>query len=85
MKSQCPRCEAVGGATGSHECLPRNYVELERMTDWEIEIEREARRLGIHAMDLARQKHAERKAQEQRAVHAMETEIVGKLEKGGQC
>jgi hypothetical protein len=70
VSSQCPKCGIYGGATAAHECLPSNYVELERVTDEDIAIEREARLLGIHPFELVRRRHAEKKEVEQRQCDA---------------
>lgn len=59
MSSQCPKCGIYGGATAAHECLPANYVELERVTDEDIAIEREARLLGIHPYELVQRRRKE--------------------------
>jgi hypothetical protein len=70
VSSQCPKCGIYGGATAAHECLPSNYVELERVTDEDIAIEREARLLGIHPFELVRRRHAEKKEAERLAAQA---------------
>lgn len=70
--SQCPKCGIYGGMTAAHECLPSNYVELPRVTDEDIEIEREARRLGIHPFELV---HRRRKEAEQRQRDAQLSEF----------
>lgn len=68
--TECPYCGIYGGATAAHECLPKSYVEIERVTDEDIAIEREARRLGIHPFELVRRRHAELKEAERRAAEA---------------
>ena len=77
--SQCD-CGLYGGAsdrTGrrlpNHVCSanPPGYVELDRYPDEaEIEIEREAKRLGIHPFELIRRRHEEKKEAERLAAEA---------------
>jgi hypothetical protein len=70
MKSECPDCGMVGGATAAHVCGAPNYVEVQRVTDEDIAIEREARLLGIHPFELVRRRHAEKKEAERLAAQA---------------